>query len=155
MTATDGLVELLKHAQLIDLSQPLEEHMPNFPTHSKFFHTLWGSYWHGDRSLTYQLVMNEHNGTHVDAPAHFISDSNPEAHITVDQLSLKQLLGRGVRIDCRSFAVGQSLPRDFVTTWEATMGRSPGEILYCSTSAGTNVGRCARIISAMSLTGRV
>jgi hypothetical protein len=29
--------------------------MPHFPTHSKFFHNLWGSYWHGGTSLRYQL----------------------------------------------------------------------------------------------------
>jgi len=51
--------EALRQARLIDLSQTYQEHMPNFPTHSKFHHNLWGSYWHGDRALTYQLVMNE------------------------------------------------------------------------------------------------
>jgi kynurenine formamidase len=71
------LLAKLRELRVIDLSQTLEEHMPHFPTHAKFFHNLWGSYWHGDRSLSYQLVMHEHNGTHVDAPAHFISDANP------------------------------------------------------------------------------
>ncbi|MGD0015687.1 MAG: cyclase family protein, partial [Bryobacteraceae bacterium] len=71
---------MLRQGRLIDLSQTLEEHIPNYPTHSKYFHNLWGSYWHGNRSLTYQITMNEHNGTHVDAPAHFISDAKPHAH---------------------------------------------------------------------------
>jgi kynurenine formamidase len=83
---------------------------------------LWGSYWHGNRSLSYQLVMNEHNGTHVDAPAHFISDSKPHAHVTIDQVSLTRLVGRGVRLDCRSFKEGHYVSRDFVVSWEATHG---------------------------------
>ncbi len=119
-----SLLEILRSKRVVDLSQALEEHMPAFPTHSKFFHNLWGSYWHGDRSLTYQVTMNEHNGTHVDAPAHFISDAKPEAHVTIDQIPLTRLIGRGVRIDCRKFKEDDAVSRSFVTEWE----RSHGEI---------------------------
>ncbi len=116
------LCQALRQAKLIDLSQPLEEHMPNFPTHSKFYHNLWGSYWHGDRALHYQLVMSEHNGTHVDAPAHFISDAKPPAHVTIDRVPLERLIGRGARLDCRKFREGDSVPKDFVTHWERNHG---------------------------------
>jgi len=112
----------LSRANLIDLSQTLEEHMPHFPSHSKFFHNLWGSYWHGNRSLSYQLVMHEHNGTHVDAPAHFISDAKPQAHVTIEQVSLTRLMGRGVRLDCRNFKAGDYVSRSFVADWEAKHG---------------------------------
>jgi kynurenine formamidase len=114
--------EELSRANLIDLSQTLEEHMPTFPTHSKFFHNMWGSYWHGGRSLSYQLVMNEHNGTHVDAPAHFISDKNPVAHVTIEHVSLARLIGRGVRLDCRGFKEGEYVSRKFIAEWEAKHG---------------------------------
>jgi kynurenine formamidase len=63
MLDVSNLCQTLRQAKFIDLSQAYEEHMPNFPTHSKFYHNLWGSYWHGDRALHYQLVMSEHNGT--------------------------------------------------------------------------------------------
>jgi len=112
----------LSRANLIDLSQTLEEHMPTFPTHSKFFHNMWGSYWHGNRSLSYQLVMHEHNGTHVDAPAHFIRDPKPQALVTIDHVSLTRLMGRGVRLDCRSYKAGDYVSRDFVADWEAKHG---------------------------------
>lgn len=114
------MVSGLRGARLVDLSQTLEEHMPHYPTHSKFFHNLWGSYWHGDRALTYQLVMNEHNGTHVDAPAHFISDANPSAHVTIDRVPLEQLAGRGLRLDCHGFAEGDYVSREFIQQWEAS-----------------------------------
>lgn len=117
-----SLLEGLRNARVVDLSQALEEHMPNYPTHSKFFHTLWGSYWHGGRSLTYQLVMNEHNGTHVDAPAHFISDAKPDAHTTIERVPVTRLIGRGVRLDCRALKQGDYVSKEFVTAWEAGHG---------------------------------
>ncbi len=92
--------------------------MPNFPTHAKFFHNLWESYGLGGRSLSYQLVVHEHNGTHVDAPAHFLKNAKPDAHVTIDRVPLEQLLGRGVRIDCRSIRAGNYVTRRHVEDWE-------------------------------------
>ena len=67
--------------------------MPNFPTHAKFFHNLWDSYGLGGRSLSYQLVVHEHNGTHVDAPAHFLKNARADAYVTIERVPLAQLLG--------------------------------------------------------------
>jgi kynurenine formamidase len=114
--------EALRSARIVDLSQPLEEHMPHYPTHGKFFHNLWGSYRHGDRSLSYQLVVHEHNGTHVDAPAHFISNAKPNAHVTIDQVPLTHLVGRGARIDCRGLGEGDYVSKSFVEEWERQHG---------------------------------
>jgi len=116
------LSEAWRSARLVDLSQTLEEHMPHYPTHGKFFHNLYTSYWHGDRALSYQLVMHEHNGTHVDAPAHFISDANPPAHVTIDQIPPTRLMGRGVHLDCRSFREKDCVSRSFVVVWETEHG---------------------------------
>jgi kynurenine formamidase len=122
MSDLSGMLASLRSARLIDLSQTLEEHMPCYPTHSKYFHDMWGSYWHGGRSLTYQLVMNEHNGTHVDAPAHFISDAKPQAHVTIENVPLDRLIGRGARIVCREFQEGDYVPKAFVAEWEQKHG---------------------------------
>jgi kynurenine formamidase len=116
------LVSNLRGARILDLSQTLEEHMPHFPTHSMFFHNLWGSYWHGGRSLSYQLVMHEHNGTHVDAPAHFISDAQPEAHVTIDQIPVNYLIGRGVHLDCRTCKETDYVSRQHIIDWESRHG---------------------------------
>ena len=122
MADVSNLLASLRNARVIDLSQTLQEHMPSYPTHSKYFHNLWGSYWHGGRSLTYQLVMNEHNGTHVDAPAHFISDAKPQAHVTIEHVPLTTLIGRGARLQCREFKENDYVPKSFVTAWEAQHG---------------------------------
>ncbi len=114
--------KMLKEARVVDLSQTLEEHAPNYPTHSKFYHNLWNSYWHGERALSYQITMNEHSGTHVDAPAHFISDANPEAHVTVDRVPAANLIGRGARLDCRNYHAGENVPPDFIEKWEKEHG---------------------------------
>jgi kynurenine formamidase len=117
-----SLLSDLRGARVVDLSQTLEEHMPHFPTHSMFFHNLWGSYWHGGRSLSYQLVMHEHNGTHVDAPAHFISDAKPHAHLTIDQIPVARLMGRGVHLDCRACKESDYVSRRQIEDWESRHG---------------------------------
>jgi kynurenine formamidase len=116
------LIPTLRQARVVDLSQTLEEHMPNFPTHSKFFHNLWGSYQLGGRSLSYQLQVHEHNGTHVDAPVHFVSDRNPEAHKTIERIEPGHLIGRGVRLDCRGLKEGDYISEHFIQHWETEHG---------------------------------
>ena len=118
----DALLTGLRAAKVVDLSQTLEEHMPHFPTHSMFFHNLWGSYWHGGRSLSYQLVMHEHNGTHVDAPAHFTSDAKPQGHVTIDQVPVNYLMGRGVHLDCRASKETDYVSRRQIIDWESRHG---------------------------------
>lgn len=116
------LITSLRQARVVDLSQALEEHMPNFPTHSKFFHNLWGSYQLGGRSLSYQVQMHEHNGTHVDAPVHFVSDGKLEGRKTIDEIGPCHLIGRGVRLDCRGLKEGDYISAHFIQHWEADQG---------------------------------
>ena len=118
MTDVSVLAAKLRELRVVDLSQTLEEHMPRFPTHAMFFHNLWSSYRHGGRSLHYQLVMHEHNGTHVDAPAHFLASAPPEAHVTIDHVPLAQLVGRGVHVDCRDLNVGDYVSASRLRDWE-------------------------------------
>lgn len=122
MTDVSALVANLRERRVIDLSQTLEEHMPRFPTHAMYFHNLWSSYQHGGRSLHYQLVMHEHNGTHVDAPAHFLSDAPPDAHVTIERVPLNQLIGRGVRIDCHDMNTGDYFSTGRIREWEGRHG---------------------------------
>ena len=122
MSDVSALAAKLRESRVIDLSQTLEEHMPRFPTHAMFFHNLWSSYQHGGRSLHYQLVMHEHNGTHVDAPLHFLKNAPPEAHVTIERVPLAQLIGRGVRIDCRGMNIGDYVAKGQVVEWESRHG---------------------------------
>jgi len=85
---------------LVDLSQPLEHGQPNFPSDPKISVTT-----HQKVSvLGYnmaQISMGTHQGTHLDAPFHFIEDGK-----TIDQMRLEQFYGDAFLID---FAPGSHL----------------------------------------------
>ena len=83
---------------LVDLTHPLEEGMPVWPTLSRFFKTLWCSIHYGDEATAHQLVLNEHTGTHVDAPAHYLPPGHPE-HRWVDEVPV------GSGAPCRATAL--------------------------------------------------
>lgn len=64
----------------------------------------WLRSWdHGDNGAQCQWTLNDHFGTHVDAPSHIVRDAP-----TVDQLDLRRLFGEAVVVDC-SFARGRGL----------------------------------------------
>ncbi|CAM5742367.1 Kynurenine formamidase [Streptomyces alboniger] len=90
MTAR-ALGEVLAGARLVDLSRTLEEGMPTYPTHAKYFHNPWLAM--GDVARMNQLVLGEHTGTHVDSPCHFPLQG-PHADVSVEQLPLTALTGR-------------------------------------------------------------
>lgn len=94
----DPIAALREQYTVVDLSHALEEGMPAHPSHSRYFHELWESYWHGDLAVAYQLLLNEHSGTHVDAPAHFMRDGHPH-HTWIDELPPTSLWGRAVTIN--------------------------------------------------------
>lgn len=83
--AVDTLSSLFNEERVVDLSLPLAEPLPcTWPGHMPFRATVWS--WFEDRpddpqpvfaktGGTYQtrwLVIDEHTGTHLDAPRHFV-----------------------------------------------------------------------------------
>lgn len=89
------------------------------------------------------LLIDEHTGTHVDAPAHFIPELKtglPEAaeagDITVEQIPLDQLIGPAVVIDIPEDLPGSAagispiISRDFLAEWEEANGEiAAGDIV--------------------------
>src|SRR5438552_9477252 len=118
----ERLLTLLDDFEVVDLSHPLEELMPVFPVLSKFYHTLWLSISHGDPANAYQIIMNEHTGTHVDAPAHYVQPGHPQ-HKWVDQVPVEQWMGRAAIIDCRDVAPKLTATPKKIEEWEAENGR--------------------------------
>lgn len=80
----------------IDLSLPLEEGMSGFPGYPGYEVSQLQSY-ESDGKLSHEISMNTHQGTHVDAPAHFIEGGD-----TVEQLSLETLCGPARVFDLRA-----------------------------------------------------
>ena len=90
-TTVRALGEALAGARLVDLSRTLEEGIPTYPTHPKYFQNRWPAM--GDIARFHQLVLGEHTGTHVDSPCHF-PVQGPHADVSVDRLPLTALTGR-------------------------------------------------------------
>ncbi len=89
--------------QLIDLSRDIHHKMQRLPNHSSIIVTSYGT--HDEvreaegvkfSSASLALVMGDHAGTHVDAPAHF--DASPDAK-TIDQMPLENFFTEAVCLD--------------------------------------------------------
>ncbi|MEV7965378.1 cyclase family protein [Sphaerisporangium sp. NPDC088356] len=90
--------------QLIDLSLPIESDMPHFdgtpPVYVAHSHRLPEA---GFRMCT--VVLGNHAGTHLDAPAHFLTNGR-----TVDEVPLERCVGDATVID-----LSYKRPRDPIT----------------------------------------
>ena len=119
--ALDRLLAAHESFEVVDLSHDLEEQMPVWPTLSRYYHTLWFSIHYGDDATAYQLVMNEHTGTHVDAPGHYMPPGHPE-HKWVNEVPAETWMGRAVVIGCRELEPGTTATAEKVRGWEAANG---------------------------------
>jgi kynurenine formamidase len=75
--------------RIVDLSVTFSEHLPTtWPEHMPFAHKNWS--WHEEAELptgasscslgpyvTHFIILDEHAGTHVDAPSHYIPPPAP------------------------------------------------------------------------------
>lgn len=88
---------------IIDLSVAMSARLPvSWPGHHEFGHSPWRSFGAGDSYQTNYVTMDEHCGTHCDAPAHFIRPEEYEGDCYHgDALPLGSLHGPLVVIDVR------------------------------------------------------
>ncbi|NYI67229.1 cyclase family protein [Spelaeicoccus albus] len=94
------------------------------------------------------LLIDEHTGTHVDAPAHFIPEPDtglPHAadvgSVTVEQIPLDQLMGPAVVVDIPEDLPGAGpgispmITADFLTAWETENGAiEPNDVVLFRTN---------------------
>ncbi|TVY11291.1 cyclase family protein [Paenibacillus cremeus] len=121
LSSAKMLSALLNDLQVIDLSHTLEENMPSYPTHSRYFHTLWDHFDQGSRALVYQLILNEHTGTHMDATAHFIQEGHP-AHRYMAETEITQFFGRALTLDFSHYEAKDTVSLEEIVTWEQQNG---------------------------------
>jgi len=155
----DTLVAALQGRELIDLSVTLAEHLPAaWPTHMPFQRKVYNWYAarpdqiqpiHGFRGPyhTAWLTLDEHCGTHFDAPTHFIPppDSGlPHAsdlgRETGDRVDLGRLVGPAAVIDATELTgqgtdgVSPEITPELIERWEAIHGSlQTGEIVLFRT----------------------
>ena len=128
--------------KIVDLSVTLSEHLPaTWPEHMPFAHKNWS--WFEEDELptgactcslgpyvTHFFILDEHAGTHVDAPSHYFRDGDSS-----EKIDLSKLIGPAAVVDLRHLdgeAENGASPAITVThleDWEAEHGRfEPGEV---------------------------
>lgn len=123
--------------EIVDLSVMVGNDWPcNWPTIMGYHTSTWHKHddWRGYYFTRY-MIMEEHTGTHMDAPAHFIPQEStglphagPTGDLTAEKIPLEQLIGPAVVIDCTSLR-GKAKPGesplitvDFLLAWEKANG---------------------------------
>ncbi|MGI8609133.1 MAG: cyclase family protein [Candidatus Dormibacteria bacterium] len=89
-----------------DVTVPLSKHMPIWPGNPGFGRILAQAQSRGDAANVSRIHVGVHDGSHVDAPAHFI-----EGGRTIEDVSLETLIGPAVVVDA-SRATGELTPGD-------------------------------------------
>jgi arylformamidase len=127
--AVDELLGALAGFDQIDLSHTLEEGIPSYPTHAKFFRMPWRSM--GDVAEMNQLILSDHSGTHADSPSHFVSDESDPARKHIHELDLDAFAGRAVTLEFGPFeATNAFVTEADITAWERQNADiRPGDIV--------------------------
>lgn len=145
--------------KIVDLSVTLSEHLPStWPEHVPFAHKNWS--WFEEDELptgastcslgpyvTHFFILDEHAGTHVDAPSHYIPppqselpEAGPLGATSAEKLDLTKLIGPAAVVDVRHLD-GQAEPGAsppitvaHLKAWEEEHGSfAPGEIVLLLT----------------------
>lgn len=82
---------------MIDLTLPFREGMLIFPGHPSF-ESQPLEYFEGDEKRLHYFSANAHQGTHIDAPSHFIENGK-----MIDELDLELFFGTARVVDLRDW----------------------------------------------------
>ena len=125
MNTLEKLLDLVAASEFIDMTHPLEEGIPHWPTQAGMtFHP--GMKYVEDGSFWRNVTFCEHTGTHIDALSHFIEGAE-----NVDEIPIERLIGRGVNIDAANIAPGGVTSVDDVKAFETQHGPlRKGDIVF-------------------------
>jgi arylformamidase len=113
----DELARVLGGFDAVDLTHTLQDGMPSYPTHAKFFRMPWRSM--GDVAELNQLIMSDHSGTHVDSPSHFVADEADPARRHIHELELDAFVGRALTMGFGPFEPTNAFVTETdITAWE-------------------------------------
>lgn len=115
----DKLCEALQDMEIVEVGQYLEDGMPVHPSHSRFFKMCWHGFCLGDPCNDFQLLLNEHNGTHVDSFGHYID--RPDFEL-IDKVPLEKLWGPVVTVDATFLHSHETIEKDHLLVWEQIHG---------------------------------
>lgn len=131
---------------VIDLSQRIETGMQLFPLHSPTHVLPWAP--RGQHGwATNALFMNEHAGTHLDAPCHFI-----EGGKTVEQINLARLTGPAVVVDLSHLWPKGHINAAHIEEATADLPIEDGDAVLLWTGTDRHLGKPAYLDSYPGLT---
>ncbi|KKI89404.1 hypothetical protein WQ54_26410 [Bacillus sp. SA1-12] len=112
----EPLLSLFENYQTIDLSYTLENGIPAYPTHPKFYTAPWNEV---DKIADLNmLIMSDHTGTHIDSTSHFILDEGNSIRKGIDEI--QPLLGRAIKATFGPFeATNQFVTKSQIIQWES------------------------------------
>lgn len=111
-------LDLMGTLEAVDLTHTMEEKMPTFPSHSKYYLNRWLS--PGDPALVNVMIIGDHAGTHFDAPAHFVHDENSPVRKFADEVDCMALVGRAKKLTFGPFAPDNAtVSVEDIRAWEA------------------------------------
>jgi kynurenine formamidase len=126
MNRLTTLTELIGNARIVELGHVLEEGIPVWPTHSRFFKMPWHSPDKGDSSTNFQIILNEHNGTHADAMLHYDQKNGK----SIDQLPPETFLGPCCVMHFETLGKNGVVGPEHILAWEKEHGAvAPGDIV--------------------------
>ena len=151
-------------ARVVDLTLLLAEELPcSWSTHVPFQQKTYNYFaddlrdeavlrTHTGPYQTRWLLIDEHTGTHVDAPAHFVppegsglEGAGPAGAVTVEQIDLARLMGPAVVVDVPADLPGgarrasaRRSPRTCCAPSRTSTARSPPTTWCCCAAAGTS-----------------
>lgn len=108
--------------RVFDLTHPLSKDFPVYPGYTPFSAMVTSTI-DGIGSLSRQVTMEEHVGTHVDAPAHFIAEGDD-----VSQIAPERLIAPLVVLDISGraeHAADATVQPDDILAWEDEYGDVP------------------------------
>jgi arylformamidase len=108
-------LQTLANYQVIDLSHTLEEGIPSYPTHPKYFLGAWNEV---DKVADLNMiVMSDHTGTHMDSTNHFILDENNPVRKSIDEIG--PLFGRAITVKVGPYeSTNQVVSKSQIIQWE-------------------------------------
>jgi kynurenine formamidase len=121
--ALDALADL-RALTMVDLTHPLHEAMPFFPAKVPLpFERTQTAFLDRMGVNSGRFSMSEHQGTHLDAPSHFV-----ESDVSSEKIPAEHLVAEAVVIDTQTAVandVDHRLTREEVVAWEAQQGTVP------------------------------
>jgi isatin hydrolase len=133
--------------RIVDLSVTLSEHLPStWPEHMPFAHKNWS--WFEEDELptgactcslgpyvTHFFILDEHAGTHVDAPSHYFREGDSS-----EKIDLSKLIGPAAVVDLRHLdgeaedGASPAITVAHLEAWEEEHGRfEAGEVVILHT----------------------